>query len=87
MRFESVDPRDTSWECPQPVYRVYFWSGPGLSDEYRLVGASDVHEAIAWADERLPDGDQYLLYVEQSDAGRLGLVRLAGTEPTAQRPR
>lgn len=78
-----------------PVYRVYFWHRPppppGVSvnqmgwscHEYRLIDAVDVHEVIAWADERLPEGDHYVLYVEQSDGGRPGLVRLAGVDPTA----
>jgi hypothetical protein len=91
---ESVDPRDAEWESRTPVYRVYFWhrqapfrdiSAEDMGwecDEYRLTGASDVHEVIAWAGERLPDGDRYELYLEQSDAGRLGIVRLAGIDPT-----
>lgn len=92
VQAESVDPRDTSWDCAQPVYRVYFWrrsmpppdspvQGPGwYSDEYRLVDATDVHEVLAWGDERLEEGDRYVLYIEQSNAGRLGLVRLAGND-------
>ena len=39
------------------------------SDEYRLIDATDVHEVMAWANERLEDGDRYVLYVEQSKAG------------------
>ena len=93
MQTEGVDPRDTEWECDEPVYRVYFWHQPapppGIAaeqmgwhcDEHRLTGAADVHEVIEWADRRLPEGDHYVLYVEQSDRGMPGLVRLAGVEP------
>jgi hypothetical protein len=56
------------------------------SDEYRLIDATDVHEVMAWANERLGDGDRYVLYVEQSEAGRLGLVQLSGDPPESRQP-
>jgi hypothetical protein len=70
VRTDGVDPRDTRWEENDPVYRVYFWHRPpppdGVPadsvmwhcDEQRLVGARDVHEVTAWAEARLPAGDQ-----------------------------
>lgn len=94
MRADLVDPRDVEWEQPNPVYRVYFWHRPpppaGIPaervmwhcNEQRLTGAKDVHEVIAWAIEQLPAGDHYVLYVEHTDGGRRGLVRLAGVDPT-----
>jgi hypothetical protein len=94
VRSDYVDPRDTEWENPDPVYRVYFWhrqappagiraeSMGWQSEEHRLTEAADVHEVIAWAEQRLPSGDRYVLYVEQSDRGLPGLIRLAGTDPT-----
>ena len=96
MRADGVDPRDTTWEASDPVYRVYFWHRPpppaGMPadqimwhcDEQRLTGANDVHEVIAWAESRLPAGDQYVLYVEHADGGGRGLIRLAGADPTEQ---
>ena len=98
VRTEGVDPRDTEWENPDPAYRVYFWHQPapppGIAaeaimwhcDEHRLTGAADVHEVIAWAEQRLPAGANYVLYVEQSDRGLPGLIRLAGTDPTEGEP-
>jgi hypothetical protein len=94
MRADLVDPRDITWEQADPVYRVYFWHRPpppaGIPaervmwhcNEQRLIGAQDVQEVIGWANERLPAGDRYVLYVEQTDGGRRGLVRLAGIDPT-----
>ncbi|MGN6131939.1 MAG: hypothetical protein ACTHOK_16475 [Nocardioidaceae bacterium] len=98
MRDDSVDPRDTEWECDNPAYRVYFWRQqtppPGIppeqmgweSHEHRLTDVTDVHQVIAWAEERLPTHERYVLYVEQSDAGSPGLVRLAGVGPTEGEP-
>jgi len=41
-----------------------------------------VHEVIAWANSRVPVGDHYVLYVERTENGDTGLIRLAGTDPT-----
>ena len=34
-----IDPRDQSWEVPQPAYRVYFHNARGASYEYEVSGA------------------------------------------------
>ncbi|RBY88311.1 hypothetical protein DQ240_05645 [Blastococcus sp. TF02A-26] len=76
-----------------PVYRVYFWSGPSAEpgsdgvlvvpycEEWRLTGAADVHEVLAWANGPEARGRVFELFVESSH-GELGLLRLAGTSPT-----
>jgi hypothetical protein len=77
VRADGVDPRDTRWEENDPAFRVYFWHRPPTPE-----GVPADHEVIAWAEARLPAGDQYVLYVEHADGGRRGLVRLAGHDPT-----
>jgi hypothetical protein len=62
MEIRSVDPRDTDREVDKPIYRVYFWeqlSYPGLTQgeagyksyENEVVGAVDVREILAWAED------------------------------------
>ncbi|TGN62971.1 hypothetical protein EXE59_02665 [Nocardioides eburneiflavus] len=95
MIIEGVDPRDTQWEVDRPVYRVHFWhqppAPPGVvhehamwhCDEYRVSDAVDVDEVLAWArDEAQPDRT-FVLYVEQRDDRRCGLVRLLGVDPNS----
>jgi hypothetical protein len=88
MRVHSVDPRDTRWEVDRPSYRVYFWRRQSdrpdsgwASEEWQIDGA-DVGEVLAWADT-----DQarraYTLYVRCESNDGPGLIRLAGTDPTA----
>ncbi len=94
MRTEGVDPRDVTWEDDRPIYRVYFW-GRGTApahvppdlvgyycNENRMLGASDVHEVIAWANQTAKPNETYTLYVEHQHAGETGLIQLAGTDPT-----
>ena len=95
MIVEGVDPRDTRWEVDRPVYRVYFWHQPGSApgvvephvmwhcDEQRVSDASDVEEVLGWARATARPDQTFVLYVEQTDAGRPGLVRLSGTDPNA----
>ncbi len=96
MNIAPVDPRDTRWEVPTPVYRVYFWHRPGPppgipqesmgwhSEEWRLEGAEGVEQVLAWARETAGGDRLCTVYVEVHDneAGP-GLVHLAGTDPTA----
>lgn len=93
MIIELVDPRGIEHEVDQPVYRVYFWHRPAAipgvaqedmayhCEEYRLEGASDVHEVISWATMRARPEQTYILYVEHHVDGRPGLMRLAGRDP------
>lgn len=94
MIIEGIDPRDTEWEIDDPVYRVYFWQQPialpGMSqedvmylcDEHRLSGAADVGEVLDWARSAARPDQTFTLYVEHRDAGRPGLLRLMGVDPT-----
>jgi hypothetical protein len=42
-----------------------------------------VHQAIAWAQENLPEGGRYTMYVcYRREDGRLTAIRIAGEEPT-----
>jgi hypothetical protein len=52
------------------------------SDEYRLREAADVHEVIAWAHEKARPEQTFTLYVELVQAGEIGLIHLAGSDPT-----
>jgi hypothetical protein len=82
MEIRRVDPRTVDWEDYQPAYRVYFWSADVASDEYELIGASDVGEVLQWADEQR-HGRTYTVYAVVSNSGDgLGTVRLHGDDPT-----
>ena len=101
MQASPIDPRDTTWECNDPTYRVYFWSSPAdggrahTSYEWRITDAADVYEVIAWAESERADRT-YELFVEHSDrmesrtdgwTDAPGLIQLAGFDPTYRRPR
>lgn len=81
MQTMGVDPRDETWELVEPRYRVYFWAGTA-SDEWEVSGA-DVQEVLAWAEANRGDRT-YTLYACVPHDG-LGLVRLAGEDPTVVR--
>ena len=94
MIIQGVDPRDTQWEVDRPVYRVYFWHQPPAPagvpeehagwhcDEYRLSDVTDVEQVLGWARTTARADQTFVLYLEQGDAERRGLVRLLGTDPT-----
>ncbi len=50
-------------------------------DEYRLTHVVDVEEVLDWARNRARPDQRFVIYVEQRDAGRSGLVRLLGVDP------
>jgi hypothetical protein len=86
-----VDPRDTTWEVDEPAYRVYFWRrvpqpiglSPGFESEEFDVAGADVQEVIAWVEATAGSDRTYSLYaLLRSLEGQLGLVRLAGADPT-----
>jgi hypothetical protein len=93
MIVDGVDPRDTRWEVDWPVYRVYFWHQPpapaGVAqehvmwhcDEYRLTDVTDVEEVLDWARNHARSDQTFVIYVEQRDGQRSGLVRLFGVDP------
>lgn len=93
MVIEPVDPRDSQWEADAPAYRVYLWRTPDpvdtpaaagmvASDEYRLRDVRDVSEALAWAKSAAGPDRTFSLYVEHTDDGSPGLIRLQGADPT-----
>lgn len=95
MIIEGVDPRDTEWEADWPVYRVQFWHQPPAPadvaqkhvmwhcDEYRLSDVIDVEEVLDWARNRARSDQTFVIYVEQRDSERSGLVRLLGVDPNS----
>ena len=79
-----MDPRDERWEVWQPAYRVCFWrslQGGYRSREFELSGG-DVLEVLSWADRNAEDGETFTLHVTASSPEGLGLIRLAGDDPT-----
>ncbi len=95
MIVEGVDPRDTQWEVDWPVYRVYFWHQPPAPagvphehamwhcHEYRLSDVADVEEVLDWARNKARSDQTFVIYAEQRDAQRSGLVRLFGVDPNS----
>ena len=95
MIIDGVDPRDIEWDVERPTYRVDVWERPAAPegvaqeamayhrDTYRIGAADDVDEVLGWARETTRPGQTFSLYVECRDDGRLGLIRLAGVDPTA----
>lgn len=80
MLAEPIDPRDTNWARDEVAYRVYFWRGAALSDEWRVTEA-DVNEVLDWAREKA-EGRYITVWAEHVDDGDLGMIRLEGWEPT-----
>jgi hypothetical protein len=84
MKATRVDPRDVTWEVDHPTYRVYFWTQDGSAcDEWRVTDAANIHDVLAWADERVGEQRSYQVFVEASAGSELGLLRLRGTDPTS----
>ena len=85
MDARLVDPRDIEWEVLSPAYRVYFWRrrpGGYESEEFQLDGATDVAEVLGWAEQRA-EARTFTVYAVVDALGELGLVQLAGVDPTA----
>ena len=80
MDIAPIDPRDQNWEDVSPRYRVYFFEGTA-SDEFEITGAPDVGAVLRWADAD-EAGRPYVLYARVDDGDDLGLLRLAGFDPT-----
>ena len=99
MDIRPIDPRaDERWETdPVHDYRVVFWkqqaAPPGIpqermmwmADEHDVLGAQDVHDVIAWADdEARRRGSTYTLHAKVDRGADGGLVWLAGIDPTVE---
>ncbi|WP_461153459.1 hypothetical protein [Saccharopolyspora tripterygii] len=98
MRIRPVDERDVSIEDDHPVFRVHLWSptAPAAqvpperigwwNDSYELREC-DVHDAIAWAQDNVPEDGRYVLQAcHRREDGRLAAIVLAGREPTRPDP-
>jgi hypothetical protein len=80
MDIRPIDPRDETWQIVRPRFRVYFWTDTA-SEEFELSGTT-VHSAIEWAESRRGDRT-YTLYA-CADVDGLGLICLAGEDPSAE---
>jgi hypothetical protein len=89
LNARPIDPRHTSWEVWDPVYRVDFWrptGGAWASREFE-VDAPDVVEALRWAADHAADAETFTLFAVVANREGRGLVHLAGDDPTrAQSP-
>jgi hypothetical protein len=88
MRVAQVDERDSSWEDPDPCFRVYLHgSGPdktgGFTDTYDITGA-DVLQVIDWAQRQAGDVLTYAVALVRDerrlDDPKRGLVWLVGMD-------
>jgi hypothetical protein len=79
-----IDPRDQTWELWEPTYRVYLWERePGTgwrSAEFELSDC-DGGEAMHWAKDAA-NGRVFTVYAVVRDDRGVGLIRVAGDEPT-----
>jgi len=83
LNARPVDPRDTRWEVWSPAYRIFLWSRSNeawASREFE-IGAADVDDVLDWIREQ-SDAEMFTLYATVDRGDDLGLVRLAGTDPT-----
>ena len=85
-----VDQRDTRWEITDPAYRVTFWrptgpSGAWASREFEITGG-DAPSVFEWV-TRNAEPDEFATVYALVRSGELGLVRLAGADPTRAAPR
>jgi hypothetical protein len=79
MDVQPVDPRHTTWEQDHASYRVCFWdTANGRAQEYDVTGA-DADEVLTWAGEHAATHAwTYTAYVNTTDDGQPGLIRLSG---------
>lgn len=94
VQVRAVDPRSTTWELDDPVFRVtFFRHDPAYADvppefvgyeseEWELAGG-DVLEALAWATEHSGLDRTWTLHVAGPSSEMPGLTWLAGTDPNA----
>jgi hypothetical protein len=79
-----ADPRDARWELWNPGYRVYFWrrAGDAYASREFDVAPAEVDEVLAWIDEHRLDGETVALFAVVDRGDGLGIIRLAGVDPT-----
>lgn len=66
------------------MFRVTFWDGRNAwaSQEYEVSGA-DVVEVVSWAQATLGElGTEFTIYLKAMRDNRVGVVVLAGRDPT-----
>ena len=85
VQVHAIDPRSTTWELDDPVFRVVFFRhDPAYADapaksvgyeseEWELTGG-DVREALAWATERAGPDRTWTLHVAGPPSERPGLI-------------
>ena len=80
----EVDERDSSWEDPEPRFRVYLHDavdGPGGATQTHDLTGVDVLQAIDWAQRRAGTTHTWAIALVADDAhGRRGLVWLVGAD-------
>ena len=79
MDVTLIDPRDATGEVDSPTYRVEIVSRDrSRIDTWRISGARDVGEVLAWAESEKGDGSA-VIHVESLAAGDgLTLLRVYG---------
>jgi hypothetical protein len=80
-----IDPRDQGREVWRPTYRVYFWrpvSPTGWGSREFEVSGGDIVAILDWAERHADGGETFTVFVVVDEGDRLGLVRLAGVDPT-----
>jgi hypothetical protein len=93
VRVVPVDPRDTTWEVDEPVYRVLTWSPlpapAGLdgaqaawSCEEHDIFDAEVDEVLAWARHQARPDQLVTVFARVPSPEGPGLVRLTGWDPT-----
>jgi hypothetical protein len=83
-----VDPRDCRWEVWTPAYRVYFWRliGDAFSSREFQISNADITMVLEWANLQSNDNETYTVFAVVDRGNGLGLVRLAGDDPTRSDP-
>ncbi len=86
MRVVPVDPRDSTWEVDEPVYRVLTWSPlptpGGWSCEENDIYDAEVDEVLEWARHQARPDQLVTVHVRVPSPEGPGLVRLTGWDPT-----
>jgi hypothetical protein len=90
MEVSLIDPRDTKWEVTYPTYRVTFWlqqrrnqhASEWASEEWSIKDA-DIDQVLAWAQDKAQTRP-FIIYAYIAASDGPGLIRLFGTDPTAE---
>lgn len=78
---EAVDPRDQTEEELAPVYRANLWRNDHENETIEFREA-DVPEVLQWLQSNSPS--RYSLWVcVPAKQGGVGMIRLAGSDPTS----